>query len=355
MTTTQPGPDPEKCSIYSRYPLDSNIDQIRLLTVHDGAGDEPIQCSIHVVSLHEKPLYRALSYVWGDPKPKKEIFIDGQTFSVRPNLFDAIRGFRGGWPSWKVRDVVIWIDAICIDQENLSERNHQVAMMDKIYSKCVEVIVWLGDFDKHLSTSTESYNADIQYNPPATEPHAIGCQCLDAVWARSENVQWTSTPTKALTIAWSVIRKIEAASNCDDLQVCRLFRNAEEMSAFRFFTDYIHKNPWFTRTWVVQEAVLAPQTNIYMETWLMSLHILTGAARTFVYHGNRGCCYPSFEKYKNLEWTLLFNQLGYMRSHSQRAAGLDGLLNVRAFMIGKTASLDHDLLYGMLGMLRTEE
>ncbi|PMD33029.1 hypothetical protein L207DRAFT_518383 [Hyaloscypha variabilis F] len=58
---------------------------------------------------------------------------------IRQNLFDALLSLR-------LTDVArtLWVDAICINQENIEERNHQVSQMAAIYGQAQSVVVWLG-------------------------------------------------------------------------------------------------------------------------------------------------------------------------------------------------------------------
>lgn len=86
-----------------------------------------------------KTEYRALSYTWGDPPADHEIELHGLRFKVRKNLWDfldrARRDYFGKY---------LWIDALCINQAMIQERNHQVSMMGNIYARAARVIVWLG-------------------------------------------------------------------------------------------------------------------------------------------------------------------------------------------------------------------
>jgi hypothetical protein len=134
---------PPKSFVYS--PLDTNdTDAFRLLKVLPGVWDAPIQCILihHIRSAPRIP-YEALSYTWGDFNPTEEIFINGRLFLVTPNLKSALQNLRSDNMSTKgIR--TLWIDAICIDQSELSERNHQVRQMQEIYAGAERVLVWLG-------------------------------------------------------------------------------------------------------------------------------------------------------------------------------------------------------------------
>lgn len=84
--------------------------------------------------------YEALSYVWGSENDKKPIYVDGKELRVTANLHVALSHLRHRF--W---ERFLWIDAICIDQKENAEKNHQVQSMAKIYAKAGRVIVWLGD------------------------------------------------------------------------------------------------------------------------------------------------------------------------------------------------------------------
>jgi len=96
-----------------------------------------ICCEIFKASLHNAPPYNALSYTWGlASDPHYPILLNGRTFYARENLWLALYGLQ-----MRADPVVIWIDAICIDQENIPERDHQVRKMKAIYEQADQVIV----------------------------------------------------------------------------------------------------------------------------------------------------------------------------------------------------------------------
>ena len=113
---------------------------------------ETVRCEIIHESLAEPPEYTAISYAWGDPDEKRDIEIehdvldeDQETvrkavpFRVTVNLYGALQALRK-----EDRDVLVWIDGLCIDQENNEERARQVRLMSKIYGSAAAVAIWLG-------------------------------------------------------------------------------------------------------------------------------------------------------------------------------------------------------------------
>jgi hypothetical protein len=120
-------------------------DEIRLLLLQPGAPGSDIHCSLIHTTLQEChddifENYTALSYVWGDASQERVIFIDKRPSQITINLAEALDDLRH-------QHIILrlWADAICIDQSNISERNHQVGLMRDIYSFAQHTIIHLGD------------------------------------------------------------------------------------------------------------------------------------------------------------------------------------------------------------------
>jgi hypothetical protein len=123
--------------------------EIRVVILKPGTGPSPIICDLrHVAAASgtqknkkkpRPPAYTALSYTWGNPGRHKTIILDGIEVQVRENLWQALCHLRS--PNTELH---LWIDAICIDQEDVLERNQQVSRMGTIYGMAKEVVVWLG-------------------------------------------------------------------------------------------------------------------------------------------------------------------------------------------------------------------
>lgn len=98
-----------------------------------------IRCRLLEVPLDHCPPYEALSYSWEAQIPTKPIVCFDRSWNVTENCEAALHHLR--LPD---RPRLLWIDSICIDQSSIQERNQQIAMMEEIYARAVEVIVWLG-------------------------------------------------------------------------------------------------------------------------------------------------------------------------------------------------------------------
>lgn len=125
---------------YPNLPLRGQ--QIRLISLSPARRfNAPVHCQIFRVQLSESsiPPYEALSYVWGSFSDATISMNNMNCYTVTDNLTAALRHLRG-----RKKPRLLWIDAICIDQNNLDERNCQVGMMRDIYARADRVIVWLG-------------------------------------------------------------------------------------------------------------------------------------------------------------------------------------------------------------------
>lgn len=125
-------------SIYASLQGDDR--QFRLLILEPSADSlAPIRCQLNQASFDDDPNYTALSYVWGDPRETTPILVNNIETRVTVNLEAALRHIRRS-----SHIVVLWVDALCINQKDEAEKNHQVEMMREIYSGAQLVIAWLG-------------------------------------------------------------------------------------------------------------------------------------------------------------------------------------------------------------------
>lgn len=144
---------PKNYGFYSKQmyaELDTTKHEIRLLRMrplsvtHDEST--PISCDFldNIPLATVKGKYTTISYCAGDPKATEEISVNGAVFNVFSNLGHAL---RQALRFWKARlphqELLLWVDQVCIDQSNLSERSNQVSFMGDIYSGAEQVLVCL--------------------------------------------------------------------------------------------------------------------------------------------------------------------------------------------------------------------
>jgi hypothetical protein len=113
--------------------------QIRLLKLYRRWPFSDVCGKLIVCSLDSAPTYDSISYCWGSSIMDHGIFIDGRYLSVTKNAYEVLHA-RSSY----FQERILWIDAICIDQTNDSEKSSQIPLMRKIYSRSARTIVWLG-------------------------------------------------------------------------------------------------------------------------------------------------------------------------------------------------------------------
>jgi hypothetical protein len=138
---THKGHGADDMFIHEKLSQGQSSRQFRLLRILP-AGNlaDDIRCEIFHSSLDDHPVYEALSYTWGDPDVTLPICVANKRYDVTTNLECALRYIR--LPDC---DRIIWIDALCINQRDPLEKNHQVGQMRQIYMSAVQVLVWLGE------------------------------------------------------------------------------------------------------------------------------------------------------------------------------------------------------------------
>ncbi len=257
-----------------------------------------------VHSLDNSPPYSALSYTWGSPIQERFIDCDGRRFGVTLNLWKALRSLRHATDT-----CTFWIDAICINQKNIDERNTQVRLMKEIYRRAAEVVVWLGE-DKKDS--------------------ADGASLLPRIHAAAQDAKLFQGPD-------SLAMRLEQAGLPG-------YGSLVWMSLAE-----IYRRNWFTRVWVVQElAVAKPAT------------VLCGGRRVpWAYFTPAAACLQTASSihYWDARFRFDFDRFGYMDTcHAQFETGspthlLDLLSATRSHF-----SMDpRDKVFAVLGLASDAE
>ncbi|KAK4665478.1 hypothetical protein QC763_402140 [Podospora pseudopauciseta] len=140
----KPHPKFQPHDVYSATPLTPNTTRvIRLLPQREPTTTQ-IKCELFTYNLSgkqsgERHLYEAVSYVWGTGPRCHSITLNNCAFPVTENLHAAL---------WHLRDRqlerVLWVDAVCINQDDNKEKERQIPLMRTIYAQAGRVIVWLG-------------------------------------------------------------------------------------------------------------------------------------------------------------------------------------------------------------------
>ncbi|CAN9079626.1 unnamed protein product [Alternaria alternata] len=253
----------------STYPIYNTLpdasDNLRLLIVHAGGVSEPIRCTLRIVSLQNKPSYDALSYTWGDSATTKPIEVDGFKIRVTTNLEQALRHLRD-----VKNDLTLWVDAVCINQSDNSEKSQQVALMGQIYRQCAQVRIWLGydSFRCGIAQSSFQTSNAADDSSGAVDPFEIIRHLADDRHIH----EWSCFHTQ----------------NNDGRD--RVVYKADEKfdTIFEAFIAVI-ESPWWSRMWTVQEAILPKKGLLTHDIWSTSLQTIADCGMNYLHHWT-GCC-----------------------------------------------------------------
>lgn len=202
--------------------LDMEKASFRLLRLIKGQGPV-IECEIFqsLVEKHRSVPYEALSYAWGSNERSETIITNGRPSGVTNNLHLALSYLR--LPHC---DRILWVDALCIDQENLKERTHQVGQMARIYGNADSVIFWLGQANYATNVAMES---------------------LKALESASASVTWRSWKKndERWRFLWSGVQT----------RLSKRYTNLVTMQC-EGMRDLLGRS-WYERVWIIQEVAQA--------------------------------------------------------------------------------------------------
>lgn len=242
---------PSMSNIYQ--PLDSSRLEIRLLYVEGRQNAEVgLTCTLETVSLLDdpKPTYEAISYCWAEVSSTATIELNGTPVDVPGSAAKVLRQFR-----LQSGSRILWIDAVCINQEDLNERSQQVALMGQIYRASQGTLVWLGDSNGATERTLRTLNriSDEFYNP---------------IYGSMPGINDDQEGTE-------LSEKSDKELEDDDIQ-----------PAIDFY-----KRPWFSRVWVIQEVVLAKTSTCYCGPHTIPWNVVCRSTRwlgDFLFRVKRG-------------------------------------------------------------------
>ena len=131
--------DKLRCTEYPAGPLGPG--ELRLLYLEPGQWSDEIHCRLVPAPLSNALTFDACSYAWGTSRRNRSITLDGlPNFAVTDNAFDMLRRLRH-----RQDCRALWVDALCINQKDLRERQRQVGIMGTIFSRASRCLVWLGE------------------------------------------------------------------------------------------------------------------------------------------------------------------------------------------------------------------
>ncbi|KAI1117664.1 heterokaryon incompatibility protein-domain-containing protein [Nemania sp. NC0429] len=195
--------------------------EIRLLVLEPGQRHDEIRCTLANVRLSWRTRFEALSYTWGDPKITMPIKLSGNEIEVTKNLHSALQDLR-----YTDRPRSLWVDAVCINQADLQEKAQQILLMGSIYSRARRVLIYLGATESDVDQSVESIkHLNSKMRALHVERYMSRLNSLGS-WTR---VLFDYLPSQK-----------PLPPDFDWQPIVRLLQR-----------------PWFERTWIIQEAILA--------------------------------------------------------------------------------------------------
>lgn len=196
---------------YAYVPL-QDANSIRLLQLEPGYGRDPLEVHLATHQLGKQCSYHALSYVWGEPDLTETLCVGDQRLYVSKNLYSILLQLR--LPE-EIR--TLWIDAICINQQDSIEKGQQVALMGEIYHQAETVLCWLGQLSTHRLWAMKFLQKLAEDAPEYTKQEDIG-------------PFWTVTSTDHL-----LLPNVDASLIVD--------------TALEAHVEAIYESDWFTRLW----------------------------------------------------------------------------------------------------------
>lgn len=247
---------------------------LRLLTVCSEGAVDDISCTLDIAD--EGQRYTCLSYVWGPVSPMHEIKVNGQPFVVRDNLFEFLCKAR----KYDFREA-IWIDAICINQEDVVEKSAQVQRMGSIYEQADYVIVELGLSDKteqalhRLMTVIE----DVRHlaKESGEQPKDDMAQFLYDFW-KSHNMVRSGSHDLSIS---GVVRNALMIIDCSNPAIATQwqgYRSSLQLS--QVMKDVGHSMYW-KRAWVVQELLNAREARTPFQRGIVNVKDVLQCYRTW--------------------------------------------------------------------------
>ena len=299
--------------------LNEAASEIRLLRLSKlSRSHASLQISIIASPLADAPSYVAISYRWS-PGPKVPVLVNGKTFFVSEPLYFMLEGLRE-----REKEAVVWIDAICINQEDMDEKRWQILLMGDLYASAAQVVGWI-----------------------SFHPHSSGAlSLLDIVGSCADKPGTSSSPSdraESLDNHRPAINQILAHLDTPDCP--------ELIAVFSLLS-----NDWFSRLWVVQE--IARGRNV------------------IVRHGDEVLAWEQFYT-AVVAFGLLMSQrgvyMGHEALHELSVANAQNIFSIDSikrklyshpgglpmgFLLRETryfhASLPHDMVYGLLGLSTKE-
>ncbi|PIA99266.1 hypothetical protein CB0940_02542 [Cercospora beticola] len=322
-------------SLYNPLPTEEHI---RVLIIQPALGlEDPIKCDLTVVLRTPRARYKALSYSWamgnGDCSLSRVISVHNSDVAITQNLFEGLIRIR------RKRGVVrIWVDALCIDQNDIQEKGSQVAQMYQIYQNAEETLVWLGEDPLNDGSPVEDNDAVLRAIgrlQDIRQPHEIrtffsgaeSCICLHR--DVTQCVCGGPLPDLVGDMKEASVRWRSILATMPDL-----VQYTETL--LETFDSFFGGRYW-TRRWIVQEYTSKPKT-LFWGCHQQPALTVSDLDRLSMMAGNsegRG-----FEH---------IDRVAFLTAVADREPGNNLVMHLHAFR-SMQCSHDHDILFSLLSL-----
>ena len=264
----EPRPD-SNLESYQYSPLPSTDKTIRLLCIPPADHiSDPLVCQMRQVRLIDKPEYAALSYTWGAPVFDHHVICDGHRLAITAHLDAALRRFRT--TTWWT----LWVDALCVDQTNIPERNYQVSIMKHIYSQALRTFVYLGEpclFDKEALTLMISLTHTMQLLEKFSLTELQNMKFLDIAASRARDA----------AIGFKQFQHASfPAARTGTIDLLPHGLPDPQHPAWEAMQS-LFSSPWFRRMWIIQEVVLSSDVAVMVGEYKFDWELVTKSMRAY--------------------------------------------------------------------------
>jgi hypothetical protein len=289
--------------------------EFRSLKIHRGSEKEDLSCSFEIHDVETGICsYTAISYVWGTPEdPHFKCYVDGFPFCIRQNAYSVLRRLQSA-----DEDVLVWLDTLCVNQKDKTEKSQQIRLMCRIYERAQSTSIWLGQADDSTKHVFDYANTlDI-------------AKIMDEINSYNRSNR-SNHETKSFLLD-------------------ELVSHPERNSLVNGIAQIFHAT-WFSRVWIRQEAAVGGDPYAlrgpYIFTWVQ----LTALA--FLFMPRFKMSWPDWATFRYYEiepsiTTLLsINHYRTREIHHSTYMLFGHMVNARTSL----ATVPHDKVYAMSGMV----
>lgn len=301
--------------VYLHRPLAKITADIRIARLMPGKKNEPIACQIEHIDLSTNMNFEAVSYCWGDASITKPITLEGHLYPVTLNLYSCLQHLRR-----EDEPRNLWIDSICINQSDNTEKSREVGRMRDIYARARQVLVWVGNYEpftkadvQEVFSYTQALSEDYDYNQDGAIIAEIGYKQL-----------------------WRIRRKLQ---------------------------HFIVGHDWFTRMWIIQEVSTRPLYHIRRANEMPQ--IICGDLQMSFCHLQRTLAWWTRVPREHTHLRLPFGgsnvdvllqiwvkHKGHLRRWTEEESAIIQVIDILSQVAGRFQATDNrDMIYAVLGLV----